>query len=182
MRSEARDRIPDQPDLAVEEGDLRAGDIRDGLNERLFRLFDNLGELGGELTARVAFLPFPHMGAHFAGWQGDLMEAAVAVRHEFFEFGRVLRVVAVPDPVDEAFAFFEGSVLAGDRVGEDLDALGMVVGYILREGLVRGGRGFGLGNGAAPGDVAGVLPFHIWKEHLADRGAGAVGTDDEVCS
>ena len=107
--------------------------------------------------------------------------ATVAVCHQVLECCGVLGVVAIPDPVDEALAYIESAVLAGNGVREDLDTLAVVVGNIFYERLVCGRRRFVLGYGAAPCDVACVLPLYAGEEDLADSRAWAVGSDDEVC-
>lgn len=109
------------------------------------------------------------------------MKATVAVRHQFLEFCGVLRVVAVPDPVDETLSHLKGAMLAGDGVSEYLYALGMIVSDVLRERLLGGLRCFILRYGTAPDDVACVLSLYIREKYLADCGAGSICCKDEVC-
>lgn len=109
------------------------------------------------------------------------MGAAVAVRRQLFEFGGILGVVAISDPVDETLAHLESAMRARDGVCEDLYTLGVVIGSILRERLLCSLGCFVLGYGAAPGDIACVPSLHIGEKYLADCGAGSIGCYDKVC-
>lgn len=178
VRPEPGHRVPDQQHLAVEERIPRCDHVRDGLDERLLRVADNLGELRREGRPRVRPLLVQDLRPHCPGREGDRVALAVGVGHQVVQLLRALGVVAVPDPVDQALAGFQGAVFAGDDVGEDLGAAGVEEGEFLDEGGLSGGGGGAFGDGPAPGDVAGVLALNVREQDFADGGAWPVGSND----
>ena len=142
----------------------------------------------------VGFLRGPDGGGHAADGEGGFVQFAGGVGHEGGEGGGGGGVVAVPDPVDEALAWVQGPVEAGDEVGEDLDAGGVEEGEFLGEGFAGGWGCFGFGDGAlcasvwalfasvvlaySPRYVASVGSLDGRFEYLSNLGAGPVGSND----
>ena len=50
------------------------------------------------------------------------MAFSVDVRHELFQFGAAVFVLTIPDPIEETLAGLNGTIFAGDKAAQGLDA------------------------------------------------------------
>jgi len=114
IRLQLRQCVPNQEQSIGMVFRLRAGDGGYDGDEGFFDFFDQRHEVRVEHFPRLSNLRGPDFRPHQAFWETGAVRVAVGVG-EYLRDGGIGRP-GVPGEVYEAFAGFEGAVLAGDRV------------------------------------------------------------------
>lgn len=101
----------------------------------------HLSKSRGEDLIGVGLLLSRYFGTHFAHRHCDSVATAFGVGHQVVELGRIGSVVAVPDVIQEAFAWLQRSILTGDQVARGQVracrrriGVGLTLGYALSSG------------------------------------------------
>lgn len=94
----------------------RRGDVGNALYKWLSSLLHKLGEGRREDTFSILPLRRPDFRSHFTRWHRNTMLMAIGVRQQTGKFRRILRVVAIPDIVQQPLAGLKGALFTRDSV------------------------------------------------------------------